>query len=190
MRRTSLWIAILGLLMMSAAASGQTAFADHGPEVQRLRYFLGNWKVEKALNREKYGVSTAKGTARGEALGGAFIVITAEEDNPVGHMKHVSIYGYDPAKKVFVHNVFTDSGHHAMLYGKVEGKTWTWTSLDKSEINKKWVYQRFTLIELSPTSFSYVLDFSEDGKQWTNVMECKATKLKDDGDSGSANPGR
>lgn len=175
--------------MSAGKAFGQSSFADHGAEVQRLRYFLGNWQTERALNPERYGVSKGNGTSHGEVLGGAFIVVTSEEDNPLGHRRQLSIVGYDPVQKAFVWNVFGSNGKHETLHGKVEGKNWTWMSLDRAEVNKKWVYTRYIVTEISPTSCSSRIDVSEDGKEWTNVAGGKATKLSDDRDSGTVNPG-
>ncbi len=58
----------------------------------------------------------------------------------------------------------------------MQGDTWTWTG--ESKMNGKMTKGRFTLKEVSPTSYTYKFDVSSDGGGWTNIMEGKATKMK------------
>jgi len=65
---------------------------------------------------------------------------------------------------------------HEMSKGNVSGDTWTYTS--DEDMGGKTVHGRFTLKEVSPTSFTMKYDMSEDGNTWNTFMEAKATKVK------------
>jgi hypothetical protein len=43
-------------------------------------------------------------------------------------------------------------------------------------MNGKPFHSRYTMVEGSPTSYTYKWDMSEDGTKWTTMMEGKSTK--------------
>jgi hypothetical protein len=58
--------------------------------------------------------------------------------------------------------------------GTLKDKTWTWTSVDK--MNGKTVHSRYTIVETSPTSYTFKWEASEDGKTYNTLAEGKSTK--------------
>jgi hypothetical protein len=59
--------------------------------------------------------------------------------------------------------------------GTVEGDTWTW--LGDSKMGTQMMKGRFTVVILSPTSYTYKFEVSKDGATWNAVMDGKATKV-------------
>jgi hypothetical protein len=60
--------------------------------------------------------------------------------------------------------------------GTVKGDTWTYT--DESMMGGQKVKSRVTMKELSPTSYSFVMDVQGADGKWTTLMESKQTKVK------------
>jgi hypothetical protein len=54
--------------------------------------------------------------------------------------------------------------------GHREGKTWKYKS------GSKMGNTRVTITEISPTSYSFEMEFSPDGSTWTKVVTGKSTK--------------
>jgi hypothetical protein len=61
-----------------------------------------------------------------------------------------------------------------LSHGQKSGTTWTFDA--SSNVGGQSFKSRYTIVELSPTSYSFKWDMSSDGTQWNNVMEGKATK--------------
>jgi hypothetical protein len=60
--------------------------------------------------------------------------------------------------------------------GSHDAETWTWTSDEK--MGDKIMKGRFTMKIVSPTSYNFTYEMSDDGSKWTNLMDGKATKGK------------
>jgi hypothetical protein len=58
----------------------------------------------------------------------------------------------------------------------VEGDTWTW--LNDAKMGSQMMKGRFTMMILSPTTYSFKFEVSQDGATWNTVMEGKETKVK------------
>jgi hypothetical protein len=59
--------------------------------------------------------------------------------------------------------------------GTFDGKVWTWTS--DSPMGGKPMKGQFILTETSPTSYTFKLEVSQDGKNWAPVMDGTGTKV-------------
>jgi hypothetical protein len=84
--------------------------------------------------------------------------------------------GYDPKAKAYTYDAFDSMGQRSHSTGAVSGSTWTWNA--EENVGGKTFQGRFTIHEVSPTSYTYQYEMSEDGKTWNKVMEGKATKAK------------
>ena len=108
--------------------------------------------------------------------GGFFMVMHSTSKGPVGEIHELAIMGYDAEKKAYTYNSFSNFGEAQFFTGTLQGDTWTWHA--ESKMNGQITKQRFTLIEVSPSSYTFRFDVSADGATWTNVVEGKATKVK------------
>ena len=147
-----------------------------GPEQQRLHYFVGNWRTEGDMKASPFGpAGKFTGTDSAVMLGDFFVVTHSDGSGPMGKMKAVSTMAYDPKEKVYTYDEYNSMGQHEVSKGTVSGDTWTWTN--DTDMGGKVMKGRFILKEVSPTSYTFKFDTSEDGSSWTNLMEGRATKI-------------
>lgn len=171
------------LAWLVLALAGGSLFAQAppmpkpGPEQQKLQYFVGEWKNEGSMKAGPWGPGGKfTGTDHSSMLGDFFVVTRSDGNGPMGATKEVAILGFDPKEKTYTYDGYDSMGMHETATGKVSGKTWTWHS--EEEMGGQKFKGRFTLTEVSPTSYTYSYDTSPDGNAWTNMMEGKATKVK------------
>ena len=173
---TRIWI-LLAISAIAAWAQQPPPMPKPGPEQQRLHYFVGDWRTEADMKASPFGPGGKfTSTDRATMLGDFFVVTQSDGRGPMGPMRAVSTMAYDPKEKVYTYDEYTSMGEHEISKGTFSGDTWTWTS--DEEMGGKTMKGRFTLKEVSPTSYTFKFDMSEDGNSWTNVMEGKATKTK------------
>jgi hypothetical protein len=168
----------LVFLLATALAQGPPPMPKPGPEHQRLKYFVGQWKHEGDMKPGPFGPG-GKITTTDDAhmLGDFFVVIDSKGTSPMGSMTEMAVLGYDPKEKTYTYEAFNTMGQHERSTGSVSGDTWTW--INDEEMGGKTMKGKFILKEVSPTSYTYRFDMSlDDGKTWTNAMEGKATKVK------------
>lgn len=82
--------------------------------------------------------------------------------------------GYDPDKKVFTYNEYNSMGQINHSEGTVSGDTWSWTS--DENMGGQTLKGRYTMKVLSPTSYTFKYEMSQDGTTWTTAMDGKSTK--------------
>ncbi len=149
-----------------------------GPEHTRIGYFVGKWTGEGEMKESPFGpAGKFTSTEHNEWLpGGFFLVMHSEEKGPMGEGKALAVMGYNSEEKVYTYSAFNSMGMTESAKGRVKGDTWTWRS--ESKLGGKPMKTRFTIKEVSPTSYTYKFETSADGKTWSTVMEGKATKTK------------
>src|SRR5262245_60288603 len=83
-----------------------------GPENKKLEQFVGTWTYEGETKKSPFGpAGKITGTDVYEMLpGGFFLQHRWDEKNPLGSVKGLEIWGYDPLKKVYTYNNFTSLG--------------------------------------------------------------------------------
>ncbi|MGI8785996.1 MAG: DUF1579 family protein [Acidobacteriota bacterium] len=172
-------LTIAVLLVFVVALSGLLAqeMPKPGPEHKRLGYFIGTWNVEADMKPSPFGpAGKFTATDRVEWLaGGFFAVLHSEMTTPMGPMFGLAVFSYNAEEKVYRYHAFNSMGMFEDSRGTVSGGTWNWTS--EGKVGAKLIKSRFTLKEVSPTSYTYYWA-TEDGNKWTTIMEGKATKAK------------
>jgi len=175
-RASMLAFAAIVFSTLFAFAQNPPAPPKPGPEVQKLKYFLGAWKVEGDAKPGPMGPGGKfTGTTHNQWMPGGFFVV-GRSTGDMGPMKvtGTSYLGYNPEDKVYTFHEFNSAGESIAAKGSVEGDTWTWTSEDKMQ--GKPFKGRFTEKITSPTSYDFKYEMSMDGKPFETVMEGKATK--------------
>jgi hypothetical protein len=166
-------ILLLGVSIQAEAPQGAP---KPGPEVQKLAYFVGNWK--------EAGKSTAHGmegpvssTQKWEWMpGGFFLVGHSSNKSPMGSFTIMSVVGYDPASKMYTYNIFDSWGDAFLAKGTVSGDTWTWTT--EMMMEGKMMKSRTTWKEISPTEYRLNYGSSTDGgSTWSSDMDTTFTKV-------------
>jgi hypothetical protein len=178
MKRASMIVlAAVMFLTMAATAQNPPAMPKPGPEVEKLKYFLGNWKQAGEVKPGPMGPGgKVTGTQNGSLMpGGFYIELHGTGEAPVyGKFTSIAYLGYDPQEKTYTYDEFDSTGEHTVAKGTFEGDTWTWTN--EAKMGDKVMKGRYTEKITSPTSYDYKYEASIDGGEYTTMMEGKATK--------------
>ncbi len=149
-----------------------------GPEQKRLGYFVGKWTTQGDAKESPFGpAGKFTSTDRNEWFpGGFFVVLHSNGKSPMGAVNELAVMGYNAEEKVYTYDGFDNFGFHETSKGTVQGDTWTWTS--ETKMGGKLMKNRFTIKELSSTSYSFKFETSTDGGAWSTIVEGKSTKTK------------
>lgn len=162
--------------LAAAIALAQGGPPKPGPEVQKLKVFEGKWTGESEMKPSPFGPG-GKMTSADEctwADGGFQLVCKGTSTGPMGKMTGTSVMGWNGEDKAYKYMGYDSTGMMATARGQVTGKTWTWMGKDK--MGGKTMHSRYTIVETSPTSYTFKWETSEDGKTWATIMEGKSTK--------------
>jgi Protein of unknown function (DUF1579) len=165
-------------MLVSLFAQNPPPAPTPGPEVKKLDYFAGNWKIEGEAKPGPMGAGGKfSGTEHAEWMsGGFFLQSHGTESGAMGSGTSLAVYGYDTNEKVYTFHEFSSTGEFVHAKGTVSGDTWTWTNEDKME--GKTVRGRYTVKVISPASYSAKLELQIEGADWFTAFEAKATKTK------------
>lgn len=166
-----------GLVTLIGGALAQAPEAPKpGPQHKALDYFTGKWTTEGEMKPGPFGPG-GKMTSRDACerfKGGFHVVCRGEGTGPMGAMTSMGIITYSPMDKAYTYYGIDNMGTGELSKGNKQGDTWTFTS--KSNMGGKTFDSRYTIVETSPTSYTFKWDTSDDGTKWTTMAEGKATK--------------
>lgn len=147
-----------------------------GPEQKNLAYFAGNWKLTGDLKPGPMGPGGKfSGTEHNEWLsGGFFLASHSQIASSMGKEIGLAVFGYDSAKKIYTYDAFNNMGEAEHATGTFDGKVWTWSS--EATMGGKTMKTHFILTEGTPASYTFKFEMSEDGNNWTTMMEGKGSK--------------
>lgn len=173
--RTKIIVVAGSLLLTFGAALAQDA-PKPGPEQKTLGYFAGKWTSEGELKPGPFGPGGKLSSVDNcEWFAGGFqLVCRGQGSGVMGTMTTLGVIAYNPTEKTYTFYGIDSTGMTDYSKGKKSGNTWTFTS--KSEMNGKAFQSRYSMVEGSPTAYTYKWEMSEDGTKWTTVMEGKSTK--------------
>lgn len=176
MKRIVALVTWVVLLATAALAQVSTGAPKPGPEHKRLSYFVGTWTSEGEEKPGPFGAGGKfTGTETTEWFPGEFFLVShSEGKGPTGVVKGHSLMGYSAIEKVYTLHMIDSMGFAISARGNVAGDTWTWTN--EMKIEGKNYSGRFTIKEVSPTSYTMKLEMSTDGGPFAVQMEGKATK--------------
>jgi hypothetical protein len=149
-----------------------------GPENERLGYFVGKWTGVGEVKPGPMGPGGKMTTTDDcQWFEGRFSVIChSTGQSPMGASKSIGILGYSPEEKVYTY-YGVDNTNMTMATvpkGTVQGKTWTYH--DESTMGGKKVKTRVTIKELSPTSYTFLMEAQGPDGKWAPMMESTNTK--------------
>jgi hypothetical protein len=179
MKRTSTTLVFLTLLFaLAISAQAQMQTPKPGPEHKKLDYFVGTWSTDGDIKPGPMGPGgKMSGTSHVEWMdGGFFMVMHSDMKGPMGNATGTAFMGYNSDEKKYTYNEFNSMGQADAAMGTVDGDTWNWTSDEK--MGGMSFKGRYTMKILSPTSYTFKFEMSQDGSTWSTVMDGKATKTK------------
>ncbi len=147
------------------------------PEMERVKYFLGNWSLSGTMQPGPMGPGGKfTGTEHNELGLGGFFMVGHSTFNATGMSgTGVSYFGYDANKKVYTYDEYSSMGEAEHSTGNVNDKTWVWTN--ENDMGGQKFTGRFTLVQASATSYNIKYEYSTDGgKTWKLLMEGTGTK--------------
>jgi hypothetical protein len=101
------------------------------------------------------------------------VICRSEGKSPLGPTKIVGIMSYSAEEKVYTYYAIDNSGTPmtTVQRGTVKGDTWTFTGGQKAKV-------RVTLKEVSPTSYTFMLEVQDADGKWAPMMESRLIKSK------------
>jgi Protein of unknown function (DUF1579) len=176
MKRFASALLIPLLYVAFAAAQNPPAPPKPAPELKKLDYFTGTWRLTGDMKASPFGpAGKMVGTEHNEWMqGGFFLLSHSDESSPMGKAKGLAIFGYDSDGKAYTYQAYNSMGEAESARGTLEGNIWTWTNEMKME--GKVIRGRFTVKTTSPTAYDFKFEMAPEGGDWTTVMEGKATK--------------
>jgi hypothetical protein len=178
MSTASILAAAACVLAASAPARAQSDAPKPGPEHKKLEYFAGKWTSEAEAKKNPFGPA-GKYTGKDDCSvfqGGFAIVCHSEGTGPMGATKSLGILGYSAEEKVYTYYGLDNSGMvpTTVSKGSLTGDTWVYT--DESKMGGKPMKSRYTMKQLSPTSYTFKWEMQDDKGAWATLMDGKATK--------------
>ncbi len=174
MKTTALISAVWLFLALTAVA--QMEMPKPGPEHKKLDVLSGSWTLDGDMKPSPMGPG-GKMTEIEKCDwmdGGFFLVCHTDFKSSMGDGAGLSILGYSADDKAYTYREYNSWGESMESKGSVDNDTWTWTNDEK--MGGTMMKGRFTMKLLSPTSYTFTYEMSQDGTKWNTVMDGKATK--------------
>jgi uncharacterized protein DUF1579 len=180
MKKGTSWLLVGAALTLGPVALAQDGAPKPTAEHKRLGYFVGTWRTEGEMKPGPMGPGgKMTGTDKCSWYDGGFAVVCNSEGTmPTGSMKSIGIMGYNAEEKVYTW-MGTDSSGMTMTTvprGTLQGDTWTYN--DESVMGGQKMKSRVVIKELSPTAYTFQMDFQGPDGKWVTAMESKSTKVK------------
>jgi hypothetical protein len=169
---------LVGLCLAAGTLLAQQGPPKPGPETKRLGVFEGKWTGESEMKPSAFGPG-GKMTSTDDctwADGGFQLVCKGSSNGAMGKMSGTNVMGWNGEEKAYKFMGYDSMGMMATAKGTLADKTWTWMGEDK--MGGKTIHSRYTIVETSPTSYTFKWESSEDGKTYTTIAEGKSTKAK------------
>jgi len=180
MKRVTLATLLVSVLLLATAAlqaqEKKMEAPKPGPEVKKLGYFVGTWNSTGEVKQNPFmPAGKFTGTSKCEWFPGGFHVVCHDNGKgPMGSMHGLGIMAYNAEDKVYTYMGADSSGMSVAAKGNVDGNNWVYTSEDK--MGGKTFHGRYSMVTASPDSYTFKYEMSEDGNNWTTMMEGKTTK--------------
>jgi hypothetical protein len=174
MKRSGMLLA--AALLLATAATAQMGPPKPGPELKKLDVFVGTWTLDGNMKAGPMGPGGAiSENEKCEWMdGGFYLVCNSEYKSTIGNGVGLAVMGYSPDDKAYTYREFNSFGEFEDSKGSVDGNTWTWVADEK--MGGMTMKGRFTMKIISPTSYTFMFEMSQDGTKWSTVMDGKATK--------------
>lgn len=174
-RLSSAILSFIFILLATGMAQAQQA-PQPTPETKSLEYFVGTWTMNADLKPSPMGPGgKITGTEKWDWMDGKFFIVGhSTMSGAMGNGVGLAVMGYNGDQKKFTYNEFDSMGTSDLATGTFDGTTWSWTS--NENMGGQVMKGRYTAKEDSPTKYSFKFEMSQDGTNWTTVMEGSSTK--------------
>jgi hypothetical protein len=170
----AVYVMLLGTSIWAQAPQGPPKPA---PELKRLTYYVGSWKIEGEA-KPLAGMPGGKFSSIEKCewyTGGFFIMCTSHGTSPMGPEKSIAFQGYDTNEKVYTYHEFSNMGDVISAKGTPDGDTWHWSAESKMGDTKMSI--RVTIKEVSKTEYTFKLEVSQNGGEFSTIEEATGHKV-------------
>jgi hypothetical protein len=168
---------LFAIVILSAGLiTGQTTSESQKPGREKLNYFAGTWTVEVHMAAGAFGSRSFFGRENNEWISNGSLLVSRQEGDVGLNGGGLGVLGYNAQNKAYTYHVVKNTGETEDLKGTFEGRTWTWTSVETGSSSGR-AKTRVTMQELSSTSYLLRVETSLEGREWSTVMEGKASKV-------------
>ncbi len=176
MRRAAILLTMC--FAFAIAAFAQMEMPKPGPEHKKLDMFAGSWTMTGDMKPGPMGPGgKVTGTESCSWMDGNFFLECHQKyDTPMGPGTGTSYMGYSSDDKAYTYRAFNSMGNFEDARGNWDGETLTWTS--DEHMGGMTSKGRYTMKIVSPTSYTYKFEVSQDGTTWNTVMDGTAKKNK------------
>jgi hypothetical protein len=175
MKRAAIILGVCLVFVLTALA--QMEMPKPGPEHKKMDMFVGSWTLTGDMKPGPMGPGGKMVESETCAWmdGNYFLECHAKyESASMGNGTGVAYMGYSLDDKAYTYREFNSMGQFEDARGAWDGDTITWTSDER--MGGMTAKGRFSMKILSPTSYNFTYEMSQDGKTWNTVMDGKATK--------------
>ncbi len=167
---------VLSFGLPFALASEETP--KPGPEHKKLGYFVGKWTSEGEMKPNPVmpsGKFTSHDTCEWFE-GGFSVVCRYAGKGPAGPTKGLGILGYSADLKAYTYYGVDNTPmlQVSIPHGTVNEGTWIYD--DESKMGGKTMKSRYTIKELSSSSYTFKWEMQGEDGAWQTIMEGKSTK--------------
>jgi hypothetical protein len=173
---------VLLTLAVAALALAQGVLGKQqkpGPGYQKLAGLVGNWTSEgRGIDSPLGPAETQSLTVKCRWRAGGFAVARSLDgtDSLWGEDHELQVLTYDPVAKDYPSHWFNNHGGSGVYRVSIADNVLTATSVAVAQGK---VYKiRGTMRGLGTDQISYVQDYSEDGRVWTEYFHSTGTKVK------------
>jgi hypothetical protein len=168
-------VILMVLLPGAALAQSSSGTPTPSPELKKQEFFVGNWKLVGETTQSPFGPGGQKfeSTEELEWMPGEFFLVAHSYSE--GKLANMTVIGYDTEQKVFTHTSYNSTGETELWKGTAEDGVWTWTRDRK--IKGKPGEERLTIHQISPTSYSFIVELAPEGGTWSTVAKGTGTKM-------------
>jgi len=172
-------ILLLAILAATTTAFAQMEMPKPGPELAKLDYFVGHWVSEGDVKAGPMGPGGKfHADDHMEWMEGHYFLVLHSKFTGGGMPSGSSTayMGWDSNDKVYTYDEFNSMGEVVHSKGTFDGTNWVWTN--EMKIGPQTTKGRFSVKTLSPTSYAYKFEMSDDGSNWRLIMDGTETKQK------------
>ncbi len=171
--RVFLCVTITLLLATSLGLAGEAMKApEPTPGHDVLAAWIGKWSGSGELKESPFFPGgTMTWTEECQWFGGSKfnVVCKSKGSGPMGEVKGLGVVGFKPETGEYVHFGIDSNGWMGHALGERDGKRYTFVSKDK--MGGKIIHSRMVLVLDDAETMSFSWEISEDGTNWTMLIE-------------------
>jgi hypothetical protein len=147
------------------------------PEVAKLAYFEGTWKIEGEDQKNPFGPGgKTSSTEKCEWFEGRFaLVCRADLVLPAGKGKSMSTFTYNAEKKRYGFDGIDSFGADISATGEITNGSWQWTSIP-ARMPEGMVSVRYTVTPVSDHEYTFTWEYARNKMAWQPGGKGRARK--------------